>query len=207
MLRPAGGQVRHEVLEPVLDEVEAGFALARWLESIEAEGPAEAVSGSLLFFPFWQVEGRRLLPATAALVDGLDSVALPSGSRRTFDPASAAALGEVLEPGPPPGGAALSLLHLPFHELAFAVRGRPGRAWVCAVTGQVLPDAAPPSRERRLDAVYAGFLGGLLLALAVGFRLLFAGGWLTLPGLALLFGLGLLGPRLGRDVMRRAESR
>ena len=204
---------RHEYLAPVLDAAAALRSLRHCLADREIQGQPEDLASRLCFFPFWLLPGAhglKPLPAAATLVEGLADFHCPAGDRRAFDATVMAARGLVVPASVAnPSGdqsARSSLVHVPFWELDFRVWSRACRVWVDAVSGQVLVDVVPASAERRLDRLYFGALLATLAALALGFRLLFAGGVSGLAGGGLLIALGPLASRGVRALIRRGES-
>jgi hypothetical protein len=197
-----------EWVAPVLAEAQALERLRRFLESRESAGRPSLERARMVFFPFWQRRGRHgsgLEPAAATLVEALEDWNPPFGDRRPFDEEELRRRGEVVEATLEPAQAGEPLLFVPLWEVRYRHGAVEHTAWIEAVSGAVLAERVPPSRERRLDAAYACWLAVIGIALTLAFRLLWTGGGASFLGLLLLLALGPLATWAGREVVRRVE--
>jgi hypothetical protein len=197
-----------EWVAPVLGETQAIERLRRFLEARESVGRPSFERARVVFFPFWQRRGKHgtgLEPAAASLVEALEEWNPPFGDRRPLDEEELRRHGEVVEATLEPAQPGEPLLYVPLWEVRYRYGPTVLSAWVEAVSGAVLAERVPPSRERRLDAAYAAWLAVTGVALSLAFRLFWAGGGAAFLGLLLLLGLGPLATWAGREVIRRLE--
>jgi hypothetical protein len=197
-----------EWVAPVLGEAQAVERFRRFLESRESVGQPAFERSRLVFFPFWQrpgPHGTGLEPAAATLAEALESWNPPFGDRRPLDEQELRRRGEVIEATLEPESWGEPLLYVPFWTVRYRYGPIEHTAWVEAVSGAVLAERVPPSRERRLDAAYTAWLAVTFVALTLAFRLFWTGGGAALLGLLLLAGLGPLAAWIGREAIRRLE--
>jgi hypothetical protein len=195
---------------PVLGEAHAIERLKRLLESRETAGQPTFARPQLLFFPFWErpgPHGMGIEPAAATLAEALDGWNPPFGQRRPLDARSLRGRGEQIAPTlePPQPGAAL--LYVPFWAVSYTCGALEHKAWIEAVSGTVLVERLPPSRNRRLDAAYSLWLVVTGIVLTIAFALLWNGGPGALVGLLVLIALGPLAVRWGRSTILHLERK
>lgn len=175
--------IGHDVLLPILGEGQVAGRLARFLSQRDTIGRAKEVRARLTFLPFWVVTeagASRLVPADTALRAAIrDSVALPAGDARPFDPAApppgdfappTLPLGAVVpDPAQPPEGT--RLLHVPYFRVAYRLYTADHDALVSAVDGTVIPFSFPAAAgERWLDLLNAAVMAAVFLAVFHGAR-------------------------------------
>ncbi len=215
---------RHQLIRAVIERQELPGRLGRWLQDIEAIGRPTNISTRLLFFPFWAIPdgpGTRVEPAAAWIHPGPRLPSLPSGDVETFrdDLVGSADLVPTTVPlslvaartkplETRRGAAAKArLVHVPFWEISYRIRGIGHLVWIDAAAGQVLPLSIPPSSERWLDCAYAAVMAGTFLAIFSGFLAITSrSAPAVLLGLALLAGGGPAGWWAARRLICRTEG-
>lgn len=201
---------RHDWVPESLGPREAKDALVRELSERESGGAPEIREPRLVFFPFTRSQGPhgpRLTPAAPPPLEDLRDYRHSPGDRRGFLAAEVSHRGEVI-PARSAIDPSADLLHVPFYVTPFRLAGsqQEREAWVDALSGRVLFEAPPPTREQRLDGLYAALVASVFLAMVLCARLLWTGGLASLAGAVGLAACVVRGRSLVRAAIRRAEA-